>query len=128
MNEYFKVIEKKLSWEDFNDATYRQIACIIYEKIRKKEEIVPSYIISNFKTAEEMKKASEVFNISVSADTGKINDLIDDCISMINKRKLMKKKASLDLKLKEAEEKGNVEVIAQLLKEIMEIEKQLRMQ
>lgn len=128
MKEYFNVIEKKLSWEDFSDATYKKIACILYEKLGRNEDIVPSYIISTFETTEEMKKASEVFNINVSADSGKVTDIINDYINMISKRKLIGKKASLDLKLKEAERKGDIEGLAQLLKERMEIEKQLRMQ
>lgn len=128
IKEYFEVIEKRLSWEDFNDATYKEVARIIYEKLKNKEDIIPSDIISLFKSTEDMKKVSGIFNIKTVLDKNSMNNVIDDCINVISKSKLMKKKAALTLRMKECEEKGDVLNSTALLKEIMEIEKQMRMQ
>lgn len=125
--EYFEVVEKILSCEDFNDDVYRKVAYIIYDKLKRNQDIVPAHIISEFKTTEEMKKASEIFSDHIIVDVHNINTIINDYINLINKQKLMNRKDSLALKLKEFEGKGDVRQSVQLLKEIVEIEKQLRM-
>lgn len=127
MKGYFKDIEKKLSWEDFNDNVYRKAAGIMYSKLSNGEDIVPADIISSFATSDDMKKISEIFSGGIELDKQKIDMMIDDYVNMINRHKLMSKKSLLKEKLKESDEKGELQQSAQLLKDIVEIERQLRM-
>lgn len=127
MKDFFKTIETKLSHEDFNDITYRKVAGIMYKKLENNEDIVPASIINTFKTGEEMKKVNEIFNCEADIDKSSINRIIDDYVNLIYKSKLISKKNILILKIKEYEEKGDVQQSAQLLKDILEIERQLRM-
>lgn len=124
---FFENIESKLSDEDFNDITYRKVAYIIYSKYRNNEDIIPASIINSFDNAEEMKKVSEIFNTRVDIEKDNINSIIDDYINLIYRSKLMNKRNLLISKIKEYEEKGDVQQSAKFLKDVLEIEKQLRM-
>lgn len=123
---YFDMIAKTLACDDFNDIVYRKVACIIYEKIKSKEEIVPASIINSFGDVDEMRKASELFNIKIHIDPDNINDMITDCINLIQKSKLIDRRNTLMSEIKECEKTGNLEKSAVLLKEVIEVEKQLR--
>ncbi|KPU44089.1 DNA primase [Oxobacter pfennigii] len=126
--EYFELIRNRLSCDNFNDSTYREAASIIYDKLNKNEDIIPAHIIDSFQTVEEMKKVSDIFQSKIIIDAENIKTVIDDYISLIIKHKLLYKKERLLAEMKKSEEKGDVQLSTQLLKEIVGIEKQLRMQ
>lgn len=125
-NSKFDYISKALSYEDFNDELYREVARLIYNRLENKNEANPAYIISCFQEADDMKKVSEIFNSISETDNDDIDKVIGDYIKIIKRNKLMKKRDLLVINVKELERKGDVQQSTQLLKEVMDIEKQLR--
>lgn len=124
--ELFSAVEKRLSPDDFNDEAYRTAAGIIYEKLRNNEPVVPASIVSLFQKPDDMKKVSDIFyNREIIAEDS-INAVIDDCIRNISKCKLSNKKEGILSDIKKFEREGNVQQSVILLKELAEIEKQLR--
>ncbi|HBM81322.1 MAG TPA: DNA primase [Clostridiaceae bacterium] len=123
--EFFSLIEKRLSWEDFNDETYKKTAEIMYRFIKNGKSIVPGEIIDSFKNDDEMKKVSSIFSMEL-ADDSNLEKMINDYIDLIDKTKLKKIKTDLMQKMKVYEKEGDVRKSAELLKKIIDIEKQLK--
>lgn len=122
----FEKIARSIGWDDFNDGVYREIAHIMYEKLKNKENIIPGSVISIFQNPDDMKKAAAIFERTVSVKENDIDKVINDFVNIINKSKLMKRKDFLVSKMKTFEKKGDVEQSVKLLKELGNIEKQLK--
>lgn len=126
-NKLFDKIEKTLAWDDFNDDVYREIAHIMYEKLKKNEDIIPAAVINRFQNGEDMKKASSVFDGETVAINDDADKVIRDLVHLIHKSNLMKRKDLLVSKMKMYEKMGDVQQSTELLKEVVDIERQLRM-
>ena len=123
--ECFDAIEKKLSWEDFNDDIYRKVANAIYKDIKQGKDVNPASIINMFDTTEAMAKVTQIFETNVKYNTN-LDEMIDDYIGLINKHRLQSRKKQITTQARECDEKGDIEASAKLLNELMEIEKKLR--
>lgn len=126
-NGLFSHIAKKLSYNDFNDNTYRKVASIMYEKLMNNEEIIPASIIGLFTNPDEMAKVSGLFNLDEEFEFGNSESMVNDYISLVHRSKLMNERDSLILKIKESEKAGDLENSAMMLRNLIEIEKQLRL-
>lgn len=126
-NELFGQLESNLSCDDFSDIIYRKAAIIIFDKLKKGEDIIPASIIDSFDNTDEMKKVSEIFDAKVGVLKDNLGSIIDDYIKLIHKNRLINRRNEIISKVNEAEKMGNIQISAQLLKDLMEIEKQLRL-
>lgn len=122
----FRVVEKSLSWQDFNDDVYSRVAHVMFDALKNNMIIEPASIVSLFNDSGEMKRVSDIFSSNAVENIDNYDKVIGDYIALIKKSRLTAQKNEINLKIKEYEGKGDVHQSLELLKELMEIEKKLR--
>lgn len=119
----FQIFKENMSWEDFTDNCHREIAKIIFEKMGKKEYVIPAQLLNIFKTEEAGEKISSIF--SKELDKEFMDKNIMEYINTIQVHKLQNKIDQLNEKLKKMSQQDNPEMINKIYIEIVELKKKL---
>ncbi len=106
--QVFNKVKKLIDWKDFSLDIHRAIGEIIYNKMNKKEMVIPAQLLNTFNSVQEGRVVSEIFSKNYSKEL--INKNILEYINTIEIHKLQNKIDKLNKDIKIMNEKGNVDI------------------
>lgn len=106
--QVFNKVKKLIDWKDFSLDIHRAIGEIIYNKMNKKEMVIPAQLLNIFNSVQEGRVVSEIFSKNYSKEL--INKNILEYINTIEIHKLQNKIDKLNKDIKIMNEKGNVDI------------------
>lgn len=119
----FEEFKKHMSWEDFVDDLHRNIAKVIFEKMNRKEYVIPAQLLDIFKTEEAEKKISAIFAKELNKEF--MDNNIMEYINTIRIHKLQDNMNHLNEELKKASQQKSAETTNNIYIEIVELKKKL---
>lgn len=122
-NECFRYISSKINEDDFVTNSYKVAANVIFEKLKKGENIMPIDVLKSFEDQNDINDISQIFQ----SDAEIVNDygVINDYVKTLKKFNIENNINQLTTEIKKFEEENDIVKSAELFQQLVVLRKQL---
>jgi DNA primase len=122
-DDYFKFIKNKISIDDFISDVYKTTAAFVFEKLEYGEDVKPNDILVNFHNENDINDVSQIFHSEELHED--VYKLIDDYVRTIKRFNLESKINEITVAIKRYEDNNEFEKSADLIQNLIGLQKQL---